>query len=40
MVGKSEWEMPLADWITATSVGLVGQEMPDKEAGRVERNDW
>jgi hypothetical protein len=26
--------MPLADWIMATGVGLVGQEMRDKEAER------
>jgi hypothetical protein len=25
--GKSNWEMPLANWIMATDVGLVGQEM-------------
>ena len=30
---------PLADWMMATGVGLVGQEMRDKEAERVERND-
>jgi hypothetical protein len=30
---------PLADWIMATGVDLVGQEMRDKEAERVERND-
>jgi hypothetical protein len=39
LLGKSKWEKPLADWITATGVGLVGQEMRDKEAERVERND-
>jgi hypothetical protein len=31
LLGKSKWEKPLADWITATGVGL--------EAERVERND-
>jgi hypothetical protein len=36
---ESKWEKPLADWITATVVGSVGQEMGDKEAERVERND-
>jgi hypothetical protein len=39
LVGKSKWEKPLADWITGTGVGLVGQEMRVKEAERVERND-
>jgi hypothetical protein len=39
LLGKSKWEKPLADWIMATGVGLVGQEMRDKEAERVERND-
>jgi hypothetical protein len=24
LLGKSKWEKPLADWITATGVGLVG----------------
>jgi hypothetical protein len=37
--GKSKWEKPLADWITATGVGLVGQDRVDKEDERVERND-
>jgi hypothetical protein len=37
LLGKSKWEKPLADWIMATGVGLVGQEMGDKEAERVER---
>jgi hypothetical protein len=39
LLGKSKWEKPLADWITAAGVGLVGQEMVDKEAARVARND-
>jgi hypothetical protein len=39
LLGKSKWEKPLADWITATGVGFVGQEMRNKEAERVERND-
>jgi hypothetical protein len=39
LLGRSKWEKPLADWITATGVSLVGQEMCDKEAERVERND-
>jgi hypothetical protein len=37
--GKSNWEKPLADWITATGVGLVGQDRFDKEDERVDRND-
>jgi hypothetical protein len=36
---KSKWEQPLADWITATGVALVGQDKVDKEDERVERND-
>jgi hypothetical protein len=39
LLGKSKWEKSLADWIMATGVGLAGQEMRDKEAERVERND-
>jgi hypothetical protein len=39
LLGKSKWEKPLADWIMATGVGLVGQEMRDKECERVEKND-
>jgi hypothetical protein len=39
LLGKSKWEKPLADWITATGVGLVGQDRVDKEDERVERND-
>jgi hypothetical protein len=35
LLGKAKWEKPLADWITATGVGLVGQDMVD----RLERND-
>jgi hypothetical protein len=37
--GKSKWEKPLADWIMATGVGLLGNELRDNEAERVERND-
>jgi hypothetical protein len=36
---KSKWEKLLADWMMATGVSLVCQEMHDKEAERVERND-
>jgi hypothetical protein len=39
LLGKSMWDKPLADWITATGVGLVGQDRVDKEDERVERND-
>jgi hypothetical protein len=39
LLGKSRWEKPLADWITATGVGLVGQDRVDQEDERVERND-
>jgi hypothetical protein len=39
VLGKSKWEKPLVDWITATGVGLVCQEMVEKEDERVERND-
>jgi hypothetical protein len=39
LLGKSMWEKPLADWITATGVGLVGQDRVDKEDERVERYD-
>jgi ribonuclease HI len=37
LLGK--WEKPLADWIVATGVGLLGPEKQDIEAERVERND-
>jgi hypothetical protein len=37
--GKSKWEKPLADWIMATGVGLLGNELHENEAERVERND-
>jgi hypothetical protein len=39
LLGKAKWEKPLADWITATGVGLLGPERRDSEAERVERND-
>jgi hypothetical protein len=39
LLGKSKWEKPLADWIVATGVGLLGNEFRDNEAERVERND-
>jgi hypothetical protein len=31
--------MPLADWIIATDIGVVDQEMHDQQAEREERND-
>jgi hypothetical protein len=39
LLGKSKREKPLADWIMATGVGLLGNELRDNEADRVERND-
>jgi hypothetical protein len=39
LLGKFTREKSLADWITATGVGLIGQERADKEDARVERND-
>jgi hypothetical protein len=39
LLRKSKWEKRLADWIMATGVGLLGCELRDLEAERVERND-
>jgi hypothetical protein len=41
LLGKSKWEKRPADWIMATGVlvGLLGSELRDFEAERVERND-
>jgi hypothetical protein len=39
LFGKATWGKPLADWITAKRVGLIGQDRGDKEAERVERHD-
>jgi hypothetical protein len=39
LLRKSKWEKPLADWIMATRVGLLGNELRDNEAERMERND-
>jgi hypothetical protein len=39
LLGKPKWEKPLADWVMATGVGLLGNELRDNEAERVERND-
>jgi hypothetical protein len=38
LLRRSKWEKPLAHWITATRVGLVGQDRVDKKDERVERN--
>jgi hypothetical protein len=35
LLGKAKWGKPLADWIMATGVGLLGQKMWDGEADRV-----
>jgi hypothetical protein len=39
LLGKSKLEKPLADWIMATGVGLLGNGLRDNEAERMERND-
>jgi hypothetical protein len=39
LLGKSKWEKPLADWLMAKDVNMVGQEMRHTEAERVKRND-
>jgi hypothetical protein len=39
LLGKAKWEKPLADWIVATGVGLLGPGKQDYEEERVERND-
>jgi hypothetical protein len=39
LLGKATWDKPLADWIAATGVGLLGLEKQDFEAERIERND-
>jgi hypothetical protein len=38
LLGKPKWEKPLADWIVATGVGLLGNELRDNGEERVERN--
>jgi hypothetical protein len=38
-LGNAKWQTPLADWIVATGVGLLGPGKQDFEAERVERND-
>jgi hypothetical protein len=39
LLGKAKWEKPLADWIVATGVGLLGPGKQDYEEERIERND-
>jgi ribonuclease HI len=39
LLGKAKWEKPLADWILATGVGLLGPGKQDYEEERIERND-
>jgi hypothetical protein len=39
LLDKAKWEKPLADWIVATGLGLLGSAKQDFEAERVERND-
>jgi ribonuclease HI len=39
LLGKAKWEKPLADWVVATRVGLLGPRKEDYEEERVERND-
>jgi hypothetical protein len=39
LLGKPKWEKPLADWIAAIGVGLLGPGKQDFESERIERND-
>jgi hypothetical protein len=39
LLGKSQWEKRLPDWIMTTGVGLLGCAIRDFEAERVERYD-
>jgi hypothetical protein len=39
LLGKAKWEKPLADWIVATGVGLLGPGKQNYEEERIERND-
>jgi hypothetical protein len=39
LLGKAEGEKSLASWIIVTVVRLLGPQMLDREADRVERND-
>jgi hypothetical protein len=35
LLGKAKWEKPLADWIVATGVGLLGPGKQDYEEERI-----
>jgi hypothetical protein len=37
LLGKSKREKPLADWIMATGIGLLGREKQDSAMERMER---
>jgi hypothetical protein len=39
LLGNAKWEKPLADWIIASGVGLLGPGKQDYEEERIERND-
>jgi hypothetical protein len=39
LLGKAKWKKPLAHWIVATGVGLLGHRKHDYEEDRIERND-
>jgi hypothetical protein len=39
LLGKAKWDKPLADWIVASGVGLLGPGKQDCEEERVEKND-
>jgi hypothetical protein len=39
LLGKAKWEKPLADWIVASGVGLLGPGKQDYKEERVEMND-
>jgi hypothetical protein len=39
LLGTAKWEKPLADWIVATGVGLLGPGKQDYEEERIERTD-
>jgi hypothetical protein len=37
--GELQWDKPLADWIRATGVDLLGNEFRGNDAGRLESSD-
>jgi hypothetical protein len=39
LLGKAKWEKPLADWIVATGVGLLGPAKQDYDEELAVRND-